>query len=210
VGFPIPDVEIKIAENGEILGKGPNVMMGYYNKPEESKEAIDADGWFHTGDIGEIVDGKYLKITGRLKEIFKTSGGKYIIPQPIENKMKESFFIEHIMVIGENQKFAAAIIQPEFEFIRKWAKEKNINLITREEIAASDIVRQRVWEEVEKYNKRFGHIQQVKKIALVPDLWSIETSELTPTLKVKRDVITNKYQSVIDLMYNEKLDKQTT
>jgi long-chain acyl-CoA synthetase len=124
--------------------------------------------------------------------------------------MKESFFIEHIMVIGENQKFAAAIIQPEFEFIRKWAKEKNINLITREEIAASDIVRQRVWEEVEKYNKRFGHIQQVKKIALVPDLWSIETGELTPTLKVKRDVITNKYQSVIDLMYNEKLDKQTT
>jgi long-chain acyl-CoA synthetase len=208
VGFPIPDVEIKIGEGGEILGKGPNVMIGYYNKPEETKEAIDPEGWFHTGDIGEIVDGKYLKITGRLKEIFKTSGGKYIVPQPIENKMKESFFIEHIMVIGENQKFAAAIIQPEFEFVRKWAKGKNIELITREEIAASDLVRDRIWKEVEKYNKRFGHIQQVKKIALVPDLWSIETGELTPTLKVKRDVITSKYQHIIDQIYNENLDKQ--
>ena len=209
VGFPIPDVEIKIAENGEILGKGPNVMMGYYNKPNETKEVIDSEGWFHTGDVGEIVDGKYLKITGRLKEIFKTSGGKYIIPQPIENKMKESFFIEYIMVIGENQKFAAAIIQPEFEFVRKWAKGKNINLITREEIAASDVVKQRIWEEVEKYNKRFGHIQQIKKIALVSDVWSIETGELTPTLKVKRDVIAQKYPNIIDQIYNEKLDTRT-
>jgi long-chain acyl-CoA synthetase len=203
VGIPIPDVEIKIAENGEILGKGPNVMMGYYNDPEATKEAIDNDGWFHTGDMGEIRDGKYLKITGRLKEIFKTSGGKFIVPQPIENKMKESFFIEHIMVIGENQKFTAAIIQPAFEFLRKWAKEKNIELTTNKEIAASPIVKERIWKEVQRCNKRFGHIQQVKKIALVSDAWSIESGELTPTLKVKRDIISKKYEGIIEDIYKD-------
>ncbi len=203
VGFPIPDVEIKIAENGEILGKGPNVMMGYYKDPEATKEAIDKEGWFHTGDVGEIRDGKYLKITGRLKEIFKTSGGKFIIPQPIENKMKESFFIEHIMVIGENQRFTAAIIQPAFEFLRKWAKQKNIDLTTNEEIASSPVVKERIWKEVQRCNKRFGHIQQVKKIALVPDVWSIESGELTPTLKVKRDIISEKYKKIIEFIYKE-------
>jgi long-chain acyl-CoA synthetase len=208
VGIPIPDVEIKIAENGEILGKGPNVMMGYYNDPEATKEAIDEDGWFHTGDMGEIRDGKYLKITGRLKEIFKTSGGKFIVPQPIENKMKESFFIEHIMVIGENQKFTAAIIQPSFEFLKKWAKEKDMNLTTNEEIAASPVVKERIWKEVQRCNKRFGHIQQVKKIALVPEVWSIETGELTPTLKVKRDVVSKKYKNIIDDIYNEKSEME--
>jgi len=208
VGYAIPDVEIKIAENGEILGKGPNLMMGYYNHPEATKKAIDEEGWFHTGDVGEILDGKYLKITGRLKEIFKTSGGKFIIPQPIENKMKESFFIEHIMVIGENRKYTAAIIQPSFDFVRKWAKGKNIELITRENIAYSKDVKDRIWEEVEKYNKRFGHVQQVKKILLVPDLWSIETGELTPTLKAKRDVICKKYMDLIDQLYSEETNKK--
>jgi long-chain acyl-CoA synthetase len=158
--------------------------------------------------VGEILDGKYLKITGRLKEIFKTSGGKFIIPQPIENKMKESFFIEYIMVIGENQKFTAAIIQPEFEFVRKWAKGKKIELKLREEIAASQVVKDRIWEEVQKYNKRFGHIQQVKKIALVSDVWSVETGELTPTLKVKRDVIDKKYHDLIEKIYHENSEKQ--
>ena len=201
-------MEIKIAENGEVLGRGPNVMMGYFNHPEATKEAVDKEGWFHTGDVGEMVDGKYLKITGRLKEIFKTSGGKFIIPQPIENKMKESFFIEHIMVIGENQKFTAAIIQPEFEFVRKWAKGKKIELKLREEIAASPVVKERIWEEVQKYNKRFGHIQQVKKIALVSDLWSVETGELTPTLKVKRDVVGKKYHDLIEKIYHEDSEKQ--
>jgi len=208
VGYAIPDVEIKIAENGEILGKGPNLMMGYYNHPEATKKAIGEEGWFHTGDVGEILDGKYLKITGRLKEIFKTSGGKFIIPQPIENKMKESFFIEHIMVIGENRKYTAAIIQPSFDFVRKWAKGKNIELITRENIAYSKDVKDRIWEEVEKYNKRFGHVQQVKKILLVPDLWSIETGELTPTLKAKRDVICKKYMDLIDQLYSEETNKK--
>ena len=203
VGFPIPDVEIKIAENGEILGRGPNVMMGYYKDPEATKKAIDEEGWFHTGDIGEIREGYYLTITGRLKEIFKTSGGKFIVPQPIENKMKESFFIEHIMIIGENQKFAAAIIQPSFDFLRKWAKEKNINLETNEEIASSSIVKERIWKEVQRCNRRFGRIQQVKKIAIVPDVWSIEDGELTPTLKVKRDVVSSKYKDIIDEIYNK-------
>ena len=207
VGLAIPDVEVKIGENGEILGKGPNLMLGYFNNPEATKEAIDEDGWFHTGDVGEIIDGKFLKITGRLKEIFKNSGGKFIIPQPVENKMKESFFIEHIMVIGENQKFTAAIIQPAFDFIRKWADEKKLELVTREEIAFSSVVKDRIWQDVEKYNKRFGHVQQVKKIALVPDLWSIESGELTPTLKVKRDVIDKRYKDVIEKIYSNDLDK---
>ncbi len=208
VGIPIPDVEIKIAENGEILGKGPNVMIGYYNDPETTKEAIDKEGWFHTGDIGEIRDGKYLKITGRLKEIFKTSGGKFIVPQPIENKMKESFFIEQIMVIGENQKFTAAVIQPSFDFLRKWAAKKNIKLTTNEEIAASPVVKNRIWKEVQKCNKRFGHIQQVKKIALVPDAWSIESGELTPTLKVKRDVVSTRYKDLIEHIYSEESEME--
>ncbi len=203
VGFPIPDVQIKIAENGEILGKGPNVMLGYYNDPEATKEAIDEEGWFHTGDMGEIKEEKYLKITGRLKEIFKTSGGKFIVPQPIENKMKESFFIEHIMVVGENQKFTAAIIQPAFDFVRKWSKEKEIKLSTNEEIAKSPVVKERIWKEVQRCNKRFGHIQQVKKIALVSDVWSIESGELTPTLKVKRDIITDRYKDIIEQIYRE-------
>ena len=203
VGFPIPDVEIKIAENGEILGKGPNVMTGYYNDPVATGEALDEEGWFHTGDIGEIRDGKYLKVTGRLKEIFKTSGGKFIIPQPIENKMKESFFIEHIMIVGENQKFTAAIVQPAFDFVRKWSKKKNIKLTTNDEIAKSPVVKERIWKDVQRYNKRFGHIQQVKKIVLVPDVWSIESGELTPTLKVKRNIITQKYKDIIWHIYNE-------
>ncbi len=201
VGYAIPDVEIKIGEHGEILTKGPNLMIGYYNNPEATLQAIDKDGWFHTGDVGEILDGKYLKITGRLKEIFKTSGGKFIAPQPIENKMKESFFIEHIMVIGENRKFAAALIQPDFEFIRKWAKRKKLNLVNREDITASAEVKNRIWEEIQKYNKRFGHIEQVKKAALVHDLWSIESGELTPTLKVKREFVSNKYSDLIEKIY---------
>lgn len=210
VGFAIPDVEIKIGENGEILGKGPNLMIGYFNNSEATKEAIDKEGWFHTGDVGEIIDGKFLKITGRLKEIFKNSGGKFIIPQPIENKMKESFFIEHIMVIGENQKFTAALIQPAFDFIRKWAEGKKLELVSREEIAASPVIKDRIWQEVEKYNKRFGHVQQVKKIALVADLWSIERGELTPTLKVKRDVVSKKYNDVIEKIYKEDSNTKKT
>ncbi len=201
VGPAIPEVEIKIGEKNEILAKGPNVMKGYYNKPEETARVIDNDGWFHTGDTGEFVDGKFLKITGRLKEIFKTSGGKFIAPQPIENKMKESFFIEHIMVVGENEKFAGALILPEFGFLKRWCKGKGLQFESNYEMIKSERVKDRIMKEVNKYNKRFGHIQQVKKIVLVADPWSVETGELTPTLKPKRKVIKEKYKNEIESIY---------
>ncbi|MCL6098093.1 MAG: long-chain fatty acid--CoA ligase [Bacteroidetes bacterium] len=203
VGLPIPDVSIKISEQGEILAKGPNVMSGYYQNEEATKLAIDEEGWFHTGDTGEIVGDGFLKITGRLKEIFKTSGGKFIAPSPIENKMKESFFIEHIMVIGENRKFSAAIIQPHFDFIRKWSKGKKMELTLREDIVNSPEVKDRIWKDVQKKNKRFGHIEQIKRIAIVPDLWGVESGELTPTLKVKRKVLAEKYKDLIEKIYDD-------
>lgn len=201
VGLPIPGVQIKIAENGEILAKGPNIMSGYYNKPEFSKEVFDQEGWFHTGDIGEWVDGRFLKITDRLKEIFKTSGGKYIAPLPIENKMKESFFIDEIMVIGENRKFAAALVVPNFEFLKKWCKKKSIDFKSTEDISKSKEVKERIWKDIQKYNKRLGHVQQIKKFALVPEQWTVETGELTPTLKLKRKKIMKKYQEIIEEIY---------
>jgi len=203
VGVPLPGVEIKLSESGEILAKGDNVMKGYYNHPDATKEVIDDEGWFHTGDIGEWVEGKYLRITDRVKEIFKTSGGKFIAPLPIENKMKESNFISEIIVVGENQKFAAGIVVPNFDFIRKWCKKKCTDIHSNEEIAKSPIIKARIWEDVQKYNKRFGHIQQIKKIELVADTWTVETGELTPTLKLKRRVIVAKYKDLIEKIYNE-------
>ncbi|MCK9211794.1 MAG: long-chain fatty acid--CoA ligase [Ignavibacteriaceae bacterium] len=203
VGIPLPGVEIKLSESGEILAKGANVMKGYYNNPDATKEVFDDEGWFHTGDIGEWVEGKFIKITDRVKEIFKTSGGKFIAPLPIENKMKESNFIGEIMVVGENQKHAAAIIVPNFDFIRKWCTKKCPSVQSNEEIANSSVVKERIWEDVEKYNKRFGHIQQIKKIELVPDTWTVETGELTPTLKLKRRVIIAKYKNLIEKIYSE-------
>ncbi len=203
VGIPLPGVQIKLSESGEILAKGANVMKGYYNNPEATKEVFDDEGWFHTGDIGEWVEGKFIKITDRVKEIFKTSGGKFIAPLPIENKMKESNFIGEIMVVGENQKHAAAIIVPNFDFIRKWCTKKCPSVQSNEEIANSSVVKERIWKDVEKYNRRFGHIQQIKKIELVPDTWTVETGELTPTLKLKRRVIIAKYKNLIEKIYSE-------
>ncbi|UCH64811.1 MAG: long-chain fatty acid--CoA ligase [Ignavibacterium sp.] len=202
VGAAIPGVEIMIDDNGEILAKGPNVMLGYYKKPTETREAIDRHGWFHTGDIGELIDGKYLKIKDRLKEVFKTSGGKYVAPQPIENKMKESQYIEQIMVIGENRRFAAALIIPDFAFVEKWARERDLNLTSREEVVNNEDVKNKIWKEVNKYNKNIGKVQQVKKIALISDEWSVETEELTPTLKLKRRIIREKYKDVFEMIYN--------
>lgn len=201
-GRTIPGVSIKLSGEHEVLTKGPNVMIGYYRNPEATLSAFDSEGWFHTGDTGEIVDDGFLKINGRLSEIFKTSGGKFVAPQPIENKMKESFFIEHIMVVGENRKFTAALIQPKFDFIKNWAEEKNLPLNTPAEVVQSDEVKKRIWKEVQKYNKRFGHIEQVKKIALVPDVWSVETGELTPTMKVKRKFLIEKYREQIEHIYD--------
>lgn len=201
-GTPIPGVSIKISTDDEILAKGPNIMLGYFRNPEATLHAIDSDGWFHTGDTGGIVKGGFLIINGRLTDIFKTSGGKFVAPQPIENKMKESFFIEHIMIVGDNRKFTAALIQPRFDFIRIWAEKKNLPLKTPEAIVHSDEVKNRIWKEVQKHNKRFGHVEQVKKIALVPDIWSVETGELTPTMKVKRKFLAEKYREQIDQIYN--------
>ncbi len=203
VGPTLPDVEIKLGENGEILCKGPNVTKGYYKRPDFTKEAIDEDGWFHTGDIGELIDGRFLKITDRVKEIFKTSGGKFVAPQPIENKMKESLFIEQIMVIGENRNFAAALVVPKMDFILEWAKLKKLSISTREDVVKSDDVKNRIWEDIDKYNKRFGKVQQIKKFALIEDEWSVETGELTPTLKVKRRIIKEKYQELFEKIYSE-------
>jgi long-chain acyl-CoA synthetase len=205
VGFPIPDVQIKLDDTGEILTKGPNVMMGYYNKPETTKTAIDEDGWFHTGDIGVMINDKYLKITDRLKEVFKTSGGKFIAPLPIENKMKESLFIRNIMVIGENEKFCAALIIPEFDFIKKWCEKKSVQDYLVDGKTCNDIVKERIQKEIDHYNKRFSHIEQVKKFVLVDKDWTIETGELTPTLKLKRKIILKNHEDLIKKIYSETL-----
>ena len=202
-GTVLDNVEVKIAEDGEILVKGPNVMMGYYNMPEKTAEVIDKDGWFHTGDIGELEEGAYLKITDRKKEIFKTSGGKYIAPQVMENKFKESRFIEQIMVIGENQKMPAALIVPAYEFIREWAKHKGYEIgDSTAAIAANETVRARIEKEINKFNQGFGKWEQIKRFELVGHAWTPETGELTPTLKPKRRVLLEKHKDLYDKIYN--------
>lgn len=206
VGTTIDDVTVKIAEDGEILVKGPNVMMGYYNNPEKTAEDIDTDGWFHTGDIGQIEDGKFLRITDRKKEIFKTSGGKYIIPQMMENKFKESRFIEQIMVIGEGEKHPAALIVPQFEFIKDWAKRKEFKLDQDNAgICSNDKVIERIQKEVDRYNTNYGSFEQIKKFALLDKELSIESGELTPTLKLKRKIILSLHQDKVNTIYGESL-----
>ncbi|GAB4378327.1 MAG: AMP-dependent synthetase/ligase [Salibacteraceae bacterium] len=202
VGRPLKNVQVRIAEDGEILVKGPNVMMGYYNRPDLTSEVIDPDGWLHTGDIGEMVNNEFLKITDRKKEIFKTSGGKYIAPQPMENKFKASRFIDQIMVIGENKKHPAALIVPDEAFVREWCKRKGIaNCNTLKEMAKNELVKKRIWEEIDAINKEFGHYEMVKKIALCNTPWTIETGELTPSLKLKRKFILEKYKHLVDEIY---------
>lgn len=205
VGPLIEGVTVKIAEDGEILVKGPNVMMGYYNLPDKTAEAIDELGWFHTGDIGTFIEGKFLKITDRKKEIFKTSGGKYIIPQAMENKFKESRFIEQMVVLGEGQKFPAALIVPSFAFIKDWAAKKQIDLgdASNETIATHPLVLARLKEEVEKFNAGFGHWEMIKKFHLLPKELTIESGELTPTLKLKRKIINEKFADIINGFYAE-------
>ncbi len=201
-GTVIDGVTVKIAEDGEILVKGPNVMMGYYKLPEKTAEDIDADGWFHTGDIGTFEEGKFLKITDRKKEMFKTSGGKYIAPQVMENKFKESRFIEQIMVIGENQKMPAAFIVPAFDFIREWAKKKNYSIgTTNAEIAANELVRARIEKDVNILNESFGKWEQIKRFELVDHVWTPESGELTPTLKPKRRILMEIHQDLYKRIY---------
>ncbi|KAF2518399.1 AMP-binding protein [Flavobacterium salilacus subsp. salilacus] len=201
VGRPLNGVEVKIAEDGEILCKGPNVMMGYYNDEEKTKEVM-TDGYFHTGDIGIIDKDGFLKITDRKKEMFKTSGGKYIAPQLIENAMKQSRFIEQIMVIGDGEKMPAAFIQPDFEFLKQWAQRKGIKQGTVEELINNEDVISRIKEEVDAINVKFGHWEQVKRFELTPEIWSVDGGEMTPTLKLKRKAIKEKYQKLYDKIYN--------
>lgn len=204
VGPLLENVNVKFAEDGEILVKGPNVMMGYYNLPEKTKEDIDEDNWFHTGDIGEMIDGKFLKITDRKKEIFKTSGGKYIVPQAMENKFKESRFIEQIMVIGENQKFPSALIVPNFEYANEWLKNQKLisqKLNNKDLILNTDLI-SKINLEIEIFNKNYGHWEQIKKFNLIDHEFSIEGGELTPTLKLKRKRILEIYQQEFNNIYN--------
>lgn len=200
VGVPIPGVEVKIAEDGEILCKGDNVMMGYYNQPEQTAEVLK-DGWFHTGDIGVLEDGKYLKITDRKKEMFKTSGGKYVAPQPMENKFKESPFIEQLMIVGDGEKYPAALIVPSYLYLQEWAKQNEISYTTKEELLQHTKVIETIHAEVRKYNAGFGNWEQVKKFELLPNEWTDATGELTPTQKLKRKVIAEKYKEEIKKLF---------
>ncbi|MDN3492242.1 AMP-dependent synthetase/ligase [Winogradskyella bathintestinalis] len=201
VGKPIDNVKVKIAEDGEVLVKGPNVMLGYYKDPEKTKEVM-TDDYFHTGDKGEVDNEGFLKITGRKKEMFKTSGGKYVIPPLLENDMKQSLFIEQIMVIGEGEKMPAAIIQPNFEYIQDWIKDNHLKIGTSNtEIATSKIVIDRIQKDVTRYNKQFGKWEQIKRFELTPDIWSIEAGHLTPTMKMKRAIIKDIYQDLYDKIY---------
>lgn len=201
VGKPIDNVHVKIAEDGEILVKGPNVMMGYYKDPEKTASVMTGD-YFHTGDKGEIDSDGFLKITGRKKEMFKTSGGKYVIPTLLENDLKQSLFIEQVMVIGEGEKMPAALIQPNFEFVRDWIDHKKNGIGKSEsEIANSQVVINRIQKEVDKYNKNFGKWEQIKRFELTPNIWSIDSGHLTPTMKMKRDIIKTIYQDLYDKIY---------
>jgi len=203
VGEVIKGVEVKIASDGEVLTRGHQVMKGYYNRPDLTEEAIDQDGWFHTGDIGELVDGRFLKITDRKKEMFKTAGGKYIAPQMLENKYKESIFIEQIMVLGENKKFPSALIVPNFEVLKSWAGKKGITFTTNEEIIKNDQVLAKYNEVIEAASLDFGKWEQVKRFALLPKEWSIDGGELTPKLSLKRKVITEKNADIIEKIYKD-------
>jgi len=202
VGKVIDGVTVKIAEDGEILCKGPNVMMGYY-KDEKLTSEVMTDDYFHTGDIGEFDADGFLKITDRKKEMFKTSGGKYIAPQLIENTMKQSRFIEQIMVIGDGQKMPAAFIQPSFDFIKEWANIHKIAIGTsNEEIISNSKVIERIQEEVDKLNEKFGNWEKIKRFELTPEVWSIEAGHLTPTLKLKRKIVMEKHQDLFHKIYN--------
>lgn len=201
VGKPIDGVEVKIAEDGELLIKGPNVMLGYYKDPEKTAEVMTGD-YFHTGDKGKITAEGFLKITGRKKEMFKTSGGKYVIPTLLENDLKQSLFIEQVMVVGEGEKMPGALIQPNFDFVRDWIEHKGHTIgTTEDEIASSELVINRIQKEVNKYNVNFGKWEQIKRFELTPTIWSIDGGELTPTMKMKRNVIKDIYSDLYEKIY---------
>ncbi len=201
VGPLIRNVQVKIADDGEILCKGPNVMMGYYKRPDLTAESMK-DGWYRTGDIGMMIDNKFLKITDRKKEMFKTSGGKYVAPVVVENKLKESPYIENIMVTGAGEKYVGALITPSFSDLKKWTQQNNIEYTTNEDILKNHQVQQLYKSEVEHYNQQFNHVEQIKKFELLPHEWSVETGEMTPKLSLKRKVITEKYRDAVKRIYD--------
>ena len=201
VGPVLDRVIVKIAEDGEILVKGPNIMKGYYRDKDYTREVIDEEGWFHTGDIGILVEDKFLKITDRKKAIFKLSGGKYIAPQVIENHLKESEFIEQVMVVGEYQKAPSAIISPNFDALHGWAAKKHVHYKNNEDLIRFPEVNQHIRKEINKINKILPPHEQIKKFTLVKEEWSPETGELSATLKVKRDVVAGKYKEVMDELF---------
>ncbi len=203
VGQALPGVQIKIADDGEILIKGDIVMKGYYKHPELTAEVIDKDGWFHTGDVGVMDNEGFLKITDRKKELFKTSGGKYVAPQPIENKFKESFYIEQIMVVGDAKKFVSAIIVPAFANVEKWCTSNGISFSSRDELIRNPKVLAKYNDIVNEANKNFGHVEQIKKFILIADEWTVPSGDLTPTLKLKRKHLLQKYAKEIDSIYSE-------
>jgi len=205
VGPPLPGMAVKIASDGEICVKGPNVMLGYYKQPELTATVIDEDGWLHTGDVGELVDGEFLKITDRKKELFKTSGGKYIAPQVIENSFKESFLIDQIMVIGENKKTVSALIVPAIPSLTAWCEQQGLAFQTKEEMLKSKEVVKKFMALRDEFNKKFSEVERVKKFVLIPDEWTVDTGEITPTLKLKRKVIQEKYKSLIAEIYKDEI-----
>jgi long-chain acyl-CoA synthetase len=201
VGLPIEGQEIRLEPDGEICVKGPSVMMGYYKRPDLTAETV-IDGWLHTGDIGVFEDNKYLKITDRKKELFKTSGGKYVAPQAIENKLKESPFVEQIMVVGADEKFVGALIVPSMPNLKDWMKQKGIGFTTNEDAIHHPRVLELYKELIESFNKFFNQVEQIKKFELLPYEWSVETGEMTPKLSMKRKVIMEKYRSSIERIYH--------
>ncbi|MEH6771506.1 long-chain fatty acid--CoA ligase [Maribacter arcticus] len=200
VGKPLDRTEVKIAEDGEICIKGPQVMLGYYKDEAKTAEVI-IDGYFHTGDIGEIDADGFLKITDRKKEMFKTSGGKYVAPQLLENRFKQSRFIDQIMVVGEGEKMPAALIQPDFDFVKNWAKIHNIEIGTNKELVHNEQVIARFEEEVTNANENFAKWEKIKQFRLTPDVWSIEGGHLTPTMKLKRKIVKEKYIELYNAIY---------
>lgn len=201
VGPVLPGVTVKIAGDGEILCKGPNVMLGYYKRPDLTREVIDEEGWFHTGDIGAFENDKYLRITDRKKEMFKTSGGKYIAPQALENKFKESAFIENIMVVGEHKNFAAAIIVPNFDYLRSWCRVKKEPFKNNQEAIQNKRIVNRIQRAVDEINETLDKIEQIKKFVLLDKPWTVEDGDLSQTLKLKRKELMEKHRELIERIY---------
>jgi len=206
IGQPLDGVRVKIAPDGELLVKGDIVMKGYYKRPDLTAEVIDADGWLHTGDIGEMDQDGFMKITDRKKELFKTSGGKYVAPQPIENKLKESMLIEQAVVVGNARKYVGALVVPSVANLKAWCTRNRLSFDSTEDMLASGEVKNKIKEVIDDANKQFGHVEQVKRFVLIPNEWTVQSGELTPTLKPKRKIIEKKFEKEIESMYAQTSD----